>query len=110
MKVTNNSKALQGVNTKTGTAYVRPGETRDLELSETGAKQAKRLKFLTLGEGKAKAAPKKDDDQPKTPAEVLELADGNFMTFKAAATKVLGDATPATKDEIVAALKAKAEA
>ena len=37
----------------------------------------------------------------------LSLADGNFMAFKAAAKKVLGDAIPKTKDEIVEALKAK---
>jgi len=36
--------------------------------------------------------------------EVLALADGNFMSFKSAAKKVLGDATPDKKDEIVAAL------
>ncbi len=45
-----------------------------------------------------------NNDPGKTPAEVLALADGNFMTFKAAAKKVLGDATPASKDEITVAL------
>lgn len=45
-----------------------------------------------------------NNDPGKTAAEVLALADGNFMTFKAAAKKLLGDATPASKDEITAAL------
>jgi hypothetical protein len=53
MKVTNNSKALQGVNTKSGVIYIAPGQSKDVEFTEEGAKQAKRLTFLSLG---AKAA------------------------------------------------------
>lgn len=45
------------------------------------------------------------NDQTKTPAEVLAMADGSFMAFKSAATKLLGDATPAKKAEIIAALE-----
>lgn len=45
-----------------------------------------------------------------TAADVLAMADGNFMAFKSAAKKILGDDTPAKKDEIVAALRAKADA
>lgn len=55
-------------------------------------------------------ASKTDGGQPVTAAEVLALADGNFMAFKAAAKKVLGDEAPAKKDEIVAALQAKTAA
>lgn len=47
-------------------------------------------------------------DEPKTAAEVLAMgqnSDVQFMTFKAAATKLLGDKTPATKAEIVTALE-----
>lgn len=47
----------------------------------------------------------KTDETPKTAAEVLELVSGNFMTFKSEAKKLLGDNTPGTKDEIVAALE-----
>ncbi|MFD1944728.1 hypothetical protein [Paradevosia shaoguanensis] len=36
--------------------------------------------------------------------DALGTAGGNFMAFKSAAKKVLGDATPDKKDEIVAAL------
>jgi len=56
---------------------------------------------------KLKAAPKQDEE-PKTAAEVLSMASNpevQFMSFKAAATKLLGDKTPAKKDEIVAALE-----
>lgn len=56
------------------------------------------------------ATPKTDDGQLVTAAEVLAMADGNFMAFKSAAKKILGDETPAKKDEIVAALQAKAAA
>lgn len=52
------------------------------------------------------AAPKNKSDGPADVAAVLALADGNFIKFKAAAKLHLGDATPAKKDEILAALKA----
>lgn len=45
---------------------------------------------------------------PAGAAEALALAGGNFMAFKSAAKKVLGDALPAKKPEIVAALEALA--
>ncbi|MBZ3690994.1 hypothetical protein [Phyllobacterium calauticae] len=44
-------------------------------------------------------------DTPRTALEVLELAGGNFMTFKSEAKKLLGEKTPGTKDEIIAALE-----
>jgi hypothetical protein len=56
----------------------------------------------------AKMKTKQPDEDPKTAAEVLAMAtDSNvqFMTFKAAAQKLLGDKTPAKKDEIIAALE-----
>ena len=43
---------------------------------------------------------------PPGTADALALSGGNFMTFKSAAKKVLGDAMPAKKPEIVAALEA----
>ena len=48
--------------------------------------------------------PKKDEGDRKSPAEVLALADGNFMAFKSAARKLLGDNTPASKGEITSSL------
>lgn len=103
MKVTNVSKALQGVNTKSGRAFIRPGETKDVEFSDAGLKQAKRLSKL-LSFGKGAKEPEKDEGG-KTAVDVLAMADGNFMAFKSAATKLLGDKTPSKKDEIVAALE-----
>ena len=47
----------------------------------------------------------------KTAAEVVKMASDpgvEFMTFKAAARKLLGEATPSTKAEIIAALEDKA--
>lgn len=55
MKVTNNSKALQGVHTTAGVVYVLPGETQDLDLTPEGHKGASRLAFLSV-DGKAPAA------------------------------------------------------
>ncbi|WP_276120375.1 hypothetical protein [Pararhizobium qamdonense] len=48
------------------------------------------------------------NEQPKSAAEVLAMAtDPNvqFMSFKSAATKLLGEGTPANKAEIIAALE-----
>ncbi len=153
MKVTNNSKAVQGVHTLHGVRYVKPGETKDLVLSKTNAARAGRLSFIELNGDPVDDPPatinatsdgkegvyipasefnglrKSFDDlreenanlrkrlaelegsvpSPKSITEVLALAeDGtHFKTFEAEAKKILGDATPGTKDEIVAALKAK---
>ncbi len=108
MKVTNNSLALQGVRSKGRAVYIHPGETRDVDLEGVDLEKAKRLRFLKI-EGVSKAAASSlDGDGPKTALEVLEMAkDQNvqFMSFKSAAKKLLGDKTPATKDEIVAALE-----
>lgn len=48
MEVTNNSKAPQGVRTASGVVFLLPGQTRDVELTEDGHKQASRLKFLSV--------------------------------------------------------------
>ncbi|MDR6949859.1 hypothetical protein J2Y39_004484 [Pseudomonas sp. 2957] len=55
MKVTNNSKALQGVHTTAGVVYVLPGETQDLDLTPEGHKGASRLVFMSV-DGKAPTA------------------------------------------------------
>ena len=49
-----------------------------------------------------------EGDVPKTVEEVLAMASDSsiqFLAFKAAAAKLLGDGTPPTKAEIVAALE-----
>ncbi|WP_085035216.1 hypothetical protein [Ensifer aridi] len=104
MKVTNNSTALQGVRSKGRAVYIHRGQTRDIDLGGVELEKAKRLSFLQI-EGASKA---NQDGDPKTALEVLEMAkDPNvqFMSFKSAAAKLLGEKTPAKKDEIIAALE-----
>ncbi|MGV4796134.1 hypothetical protein [Rhizobium sp. F40D2] len=48
MKVTNNSKAPQGLHTVIGVRFVRPGETKELDLTEGQAKRISRLGFIDL--------------------------------------------------------------
>ncbi|MCM2293040.1 hypothetical protein NAC44_11975 [Allorhizobium sp. BGMRC 0089] len=48
MKVTNNSKAMQGVHTLHGIKYLKPGQTDDISFTEEGLKQAQRLAFLLI--------------------------------------------------------------
>lgn len=55
MKVTNNSKALQGVHTTEGVVYILPGKTKEVDLTPEGHKGASRLAFLSV-EGKAPAS------------------------------------------------------
>nr|WP_314572901.1 hypothetical protein [uncultured Pseudomonas sp.] len=59
MKVTNNSKALQGVHTTAGVVYILPGQTQDIDLTPEGHKGASRLAFMSV-EGKA---PTGDSDE-----------------------------------------------
>ncbi|OHV81620.1 hypothetical protein [Rhizobium sp. LCM 4573] len=108
MKVTNNSKAVQGVRSKGRAVFIQPGKSRDVELEGKELEQAKRLPFLKIEGASSKAASSQESESPKTALEVLEMAkDQNvqFMSFKSAAKKLLGEKTPATKDEIVAALE-----
>lgn len=56
----------------------------------------------------AKAVKMPDASASASAAEALALAGGNFMAFKSAAKKVLGDALPGKKPEIIAALEALA--
>ncbi|MBI6621196.1 hypothetical protein YA0783_23135 [Pseudomonas corrugata] len=80
MKVTNNSKALQGVHTALGVVYIQPGETKDVELTPEGHKGASRLSFLSV-EGKAPASD--GDERTELFAKLKELgidAAGNSKT------------------------------
>lgn len=80
MKVTNNSKALQGVHTSLGVVFIQPGETKDVELTPEGHKGASRLSFLSV-EGKAPAGD--GDERADLFAKLKELgidAAGNSRT------------------------------
>jgi len=50
MRITNKSAAPQGVHTVSGVAFIKPGQSRDLELTDAGLKQAKRLSFLAFAD------------------------------------------------------------
>ncbi len=67
MKVTNNSKAPQGVRTAVGVVFLLPGQTREVELTEDGHTQAARLRFLEVSGN----APKADGGEPGTDKDVL---------------------------------------
>lgn len=69
MKVTNNSKAPQGVHSATGVVYVLPGESKDVDLSEAGHKLASRLSFLKV----YGAAPKSEGGEPEKDALLAKL-------------------------------------
>lgn len=116
--ITNNSQALQGVHTTGGVVYIQPGKTVQVELANGEQEHVAGLSFLDVKGDAPKTAAKSvkpvkpaaplADDAPKTADEVLAMAsdkDVQFLTFKAAATKLLGDKTPAKKDEIVIALE-----
>jgi hypothetical protein len=94
------------------------GEELEVENEPTG--WAGRYEVISEGKKEGKTAvvnpakqpkaekPADGDNEPKTAAEVLAMgsnSDVQFMTFKAAATKLLGDKTPATKAEMLVALE-----
>lgn len=102
MKVVNNSKALQSVNTVKGVVYLRPGEMKEIDFTPEGLKQARLLSFLSLRGDKG------EPEAPELTADaVIAMADDAavpFLAFKAAASKLLGDKTPSEKDDIILAL------
>ncbi|GAA2817202.1 hypothetical protein EDC40_103652 [Aminobacter aminovorans] len=110
MKVTNTQQGPRGINAVGGAVLIEPGQSVDVEVSEAELKVAEATGWFSF-EGKAKTVAKakavatSDDSAPKTAGEVLAMVDGNFMAFKSAASKLLGDKTPSKKDEIVAALE-----
>lgn len=82
MKVTNNSKALQGVHTTLGVVYIQPGETKDVDLTTASHKGASRLSFLKV-EGKA-------------PAENSDEKDELLAKLKALGIDAAGNSKPET--------------
>lgn len=97
MKVTNNSKALQGVYSATGVIYLLPGETKEVELTSAGHKGASRLSFLKV-EGKA-------------PAEGNDERDDLFAQLKALGIDAAGNSkTETLQKKLDEALAAKERA
>lgn len=106
--VKNGSALAKAFKVRGGHQIVPAGKEADIvdakELSEAQIDAFTRdgVKVSAKGKGKPQSEP---TDGTKTAAEVLALADGNFMAFKSAASKLLGDKIPDKKAEIVAALE-----
>lgn len=83
--------------------YISGGYRVDEDQSDAEDVPEPKAEDLQMLEGTGEGA-----DETLTAAQVLELAGGNFMAFKSAAAKVLGDECPSKKAEIIEALKAKA--
>lgn len=107
MKVTNNSKALQGVHTIAGVVYVLPGQSRDVELTEDGHKQASRLAFLKMSGD----APKQQDDNSDKEVLFAKLKALGIEAGKNSSVdslqKRLVEAEAKAKTEAIAKLKEK---
>lgn len=74
MKVTNNSKAPQGLHTVHGLRYLQPGESKELELDTKHAERAGRLEFLKL-----KGDPVEVSSADEGIAAGTSTADGVFL-------------------------------
>ena len=112
MKVTNNSKALQGVHSATGVIYLLPGETKDVDLTAAGHKGASRLSFLKVeGKAPAEGSDERDDLFAKLKALGIDAAASSKTETlrkkleEAEAAKTAADAEAALKLEVIAELK-----
>lgn len=107
MKVTNNSKALQGLHTALGVMYLAPGESREVELTEQGHKLASRLDFLKV----SGAAPKPAEGEEGKEALFAKLKALGVEAGKNSSVKTLQDrlveAEAKAKDDAIAKLKEK---
>lgn len=112
MKVTNISKAPQGIRPRNGRlVWLKPGQSLDLDLTDGELANARRRPGLFDIRAPLDPPPSADGsavDNKVVVAEVIAMADDGtpFLTFKAEAAKLLGDAIPAKKAEILDALKA----
>lgn len=77
MKITNISRASQGVHSTTGLVFIEPGETKDIEVAEDHVKRVKASAFLSLdGMPKADAgADQSADIIAAKDAEIVQLKD-----------------------------------
>lgn len=105
MKVTNNSKAPQGVHTATGVVFVGPGESREVDLTEQGHKLASRLDFLKV----SGTAPKADDGDKEAlfaKLKALGIEAGKNSSLKTLQER-LAEAEAKAKEEAIAKLTEK---
>ncbi|MFJ4385490.1 hypothetical protein ACIP02_14215 [Pseudomonas sp. NPDC089408] len=105
MKVTNNSKAPQGVHTASGVVFLTPGESREVELTEQGHKLASRLDFLKV----SGTAPKADDGDKEAlfaKLKALGVEAGKNSSLKTLQER-LAEAEAKAKEEAIAKLAEK---
>lgn len=107
MKVTNNSKALQGLHTDLGVMYLAPGESREVELTEAGHKLASRLDFLKVS-GTAPKATEGEGDKEVLFAKLkaLGVEAGKNSSLKTLQERLV-EAEAKAKEEAIAKLKEK---
>lgn len=105
MKVTNNSKAPQGVHTGAGVVFLAPGESREVELTEQGHKLASRLDFLKV----SGAAPKADEGDREAlfaKLKALGIEAGKNSSLKTLQERLV-EAEAKAKEDIIAKLTEK---
>lgn len=109
--VTNGSRHPRVVYAAGRGVLVPMGASRPVEMSEAEAENAK-AEGVTIEAAVPSDGPGDDGvDLRAQAAALLAAADGmNFMKFKSAAAKILMEGSPATKDDIVAALQHVVEA
>lgn len=91
---------------------IEAGQTVEMDLTDAEAKNVQHQVDAGALAWAGEAPTFKGEASPDmTAAELLAQADGmHVKTLQSAAAKILGDATPSTKAEIVAALEEKAKA
>lgn len=105
MKVTNDTKRLEGIQTLKGTVFLQPGQSRDdLEMSESQATRASRIKGLTV-EGKPSADPVKPAKKGGASIQTLGITVNADEVKKAvdAAVALIRDEVEAKDAELSAA-------
>ena len=105
MKVTNNSKAPQGVHTATGVVFVGPGESREVDLTEQGHKLASRLDFLKVS-GTAPKADEGDKEALFAKLKALGIEAGKNSSLKTLQERLV-EAEAKAKEEAIAKLAEK---
>lgn len=105
MKVTNNSKAPQGVHAATGVVFLAPGESREVELTEQGHKLASRLDFLKVS-GTVPKADEGDKEVLFAKLKALGVEAGKNSSLKTLQER-LAEAEAKAKEDTIAKLKEK---
>lgn len=75
MKITNNSAAPQGIHAVSGLVWLKPKETKDMELDEAQAKRVAELEFLSVEGKPGKASPAARSDGAALKAKDAEIAE-----------------------------------